>query len=42
MMRQESKNPILVIKDEALSEKLNMKKGKFYCYFKPSFVNGFE
>ena len=42
LMRQESKNPILVINDKALSEQVRMESGKFYVYYKPSFINGFE
>ena len=41
-MRSESKNPLLVITNEDLAEKLQMQKGKFYAYYKPSFINGFE
>lgn len=42
LMRQESENPILVVKDKEAGEKMRMEKGKFYVYYKPSFVNGFE
>lgn len=41
-MRQETRNPILIIKDEELAKHMNMSKGSFYCYFRPSFINGFE
>jgi len=42
MMRHESENPLLEVRDQELAEKIGMKPGKFYCYYKPSFVNGFE
>jgi hypothetical protein len=42
MMRHESDNPILEIRDEELAQRIGMQKGKFYCYYKPSFINGFE
>lgn len=41
-MRQESLNPILVVTDSAFAEQVRMEPGKFYVYYKPSFVNGFE
>ena len=41
-MRSESRNPILVVKDMRLADNLGMEKGKFYVYYKPSFINGFE
>ena len=42
LMRQESKRPILVVEDAKLSEGMKMEAGKFYVYYKPSFINGFE
>lgn len=42
MMRHESENPLLEVRDQALAEKIGMQPGKFYCYYKPSFINGFE
>ena len=42
LLRAESKNPILILRDSDLAERLHMRKGKFYCYYKPSFINGFE
>jgi hypothetical protein len=41
-MKQETQNPILVISDKELGERLGMKEGSFYVYYKPSFINGFE
>lgn len=41
-MRQETENPILVVNDSELAAQMQMKAGRFYCYFKPSFINGFE
>ena len=40
-MRFESNKPIFEISDKDLSAKLNMKPGCYYCYFKPSFINGY-
>lgn len=42
LMRQESSNPILTVSDKELSAKMRMEPGKFYIYYKPSFINGFE
>jgi hypothetical protein len=40
-MRQESRNPLLVA-DPEVGRELRMESGKFYVYYKPSFINGFE
>jgi len=42
LMRQESKNPLLIASGEEITKQLRMEPGKFYAYYKPSFVNGFE
>lgn len=42
LMRQESLNPILIVKDKELAKTARMEPGKFYVYYKPSFINGFE
>lgn len=42
LMRQESLNPILIVKDKELAKSARMEPGKFYVYYKPSFINGFE
>ena len=41
LIRSETKNPILLVRDLDLAEKMRMKPGVFYCYYKPSYVNGF-
>lgn len=41
LMRQESRNPLLVA-DPEIGKELRMEPGKFYVYYKPSFINGFE
>lgn len=41
MIRADSRNPLLVVKDEAAAKELGMKPGTFYCYYRPSYVNGF-
>ena len=42
LMRQESKNPLLIASGEEITKQLRMEPGKFYAYYKPSFINGFE
>lgn len=32
----------MVVKEKELGLTLRMEPGKFYVYYKPSFVNGFE
>lgn len=41
-MRQETENPLLQVNDPDLAKRLNMKPGHFYCYYKPSYINGYE
>jgi len=41
-MRQETSNSIGMIQDKAVAEKMKIEPGKFYVYYKPSYVNGFE
>lgn len=41
LMRNETRNPLLTVCDAELASKLRMQPGVFYCYFKPSYVNGF-
>lgn len=41
-LRHESSNQVLEVRDKELAEKLKMTPGKFYCYYKPSYINGFE
>ena len=41
MMKAETKNPILQVTDTELAKKLGMEDGKFYCYYKPSHLNGY-
>jgi hypothetical protein len=31
-----------LVDDKELGEKMRMTKGRFYVYYKPSFINGFE
>ena len=31
-----------MIKDKELTEKVRMETGKFYLFYKPSFINGYE
>jgi len=33
---------MMVVKEKELGSILRMEPGKFYVYYKPSFVNGFE
>lgn len=41
LVRYETNNQILTVRDQALAQKLKMRPGVFYCYYKPSYVNGF-
>jgi len=41
LMRQETNNPLYVV-DNEVGKELRMEPGKFYVYYKPSFINGFE
>jgi len=41
LIKFETKNPILVVKNSELQKQLKMEPGKFYCYYKPSYINGF-
>ena len=42
LLKSETRNPILIVKNSKLAEKLGMTPGKYYCYYKPSFLNGFS
>jgi len=41
LIRGETNNQILLVSDSELAKSLKMKPGYFYCYYKPSFLNGF-
>ena len=41
LIKSETRNPILEVKDQRLAKELGMKAGSYYCYYKPSYVNGF-
>lgn len=30
------------MRDEDLAKKFKMKAGRYYCYYKPSYLNGYE
>jgi len=42
LLKSETRNPILVVKNTELAEELRMEPGKYYCYYKPSYLNGFR
>lgn len=42
LLRDDSYNPMLVVRDPKLASQLQMKPGSFYTYFKPSFANGLK
>ena len=42
LIQSETRNKILQINNPELAKQLKMKPGVFYCYFKPSYLNGFE
>jgi hypothetical protein len=41
LLKSETRNPILEVTNPELAEKLKMTPGNFYCYYKPSYINGF-
>ena len=41
LVKSECKNPVLKVTDPTFASKLNMKPGNFYCYYKPTWINGF-
>jgi hypothetical protein len=41
LIKSETKSPILMVRDTELATSMRMKPGVFYCYYKPSYVNGF-
>jgi len=41
LIKADSRNPLIVVRDPAAAEQLQMKAGTFYCYYKPSYINGF-
>ena len=41
MMKQETGNPIFTVSDPELIKSLKFTPGKFYCYYKPSYLNGY-
>lgn len=42
LLRYETSNKLLVVSDSDVAKKLKVEPGRFYAYYKPSFVNGFE
>ena len=40
--RHESGKQVLEVRDAKLAQELKMEPGKFYCYYKPTLINGFE
>ena len=42
ILKHESQHQVLEVRDSATAKELKMEPGKFYCYYKPSFLNGFE
>ena len=38
-IRNETENPIIEVTSEHVADALRLEPGKFYCYYKPSFVN---
>ena len=39
LIQNETKSNLIRVRDRLLAEKLNLKLGKFYCYYRPSFAN---
>ena len=42
ILKHESQFQILKVTDSVLSKAMRLKPGKYYCYYKPSFINGYE
>jgi hypothetical protein len=42
LLRHESTHQILELRDENLAKQMKMEPGKFYCYYKPSLINGYD
>lgn len=42
LINSETRNPVLRVSSKALADELQMKPGHFYCYYKPSYANGFQ
>jgi hypothetical protein len=40
-MKSQTSSPILKVTDKELADQLKMKSGNFYCYYKPSYINGY-
>ncbi len=41
LLAHESQHQILEVRDMEMAKFIKMEPGKFYCYYRPSFVNGF-
>ena len=41
MLSHETSHQILEVRDLEMAKFIKMEPGKFYCFYKPSFVNGF-
>ena len=39
LIQNETKSNLVKVTDAELADKLDLKPGKFYCYYKPSFAN---
>lgn len=42
LLRSQSRNPVMVVRDKKLAGELRMEPGIFYCYYKPSYINGYS
>ena len=41
LVQSETRNQVLCVRSQELMQELRMEPGKYYCYYKPSYVNGF-
>lgn len=41
LLRAETEH-VLVVTDPSMAQTCRLEPGKYYCYFKPSYLNGFE
>jgi hypothetical protein len=42
LLKHETQHQILRVKDAKLAKAMRLTAGNFYCYYKPSFINGYE
>ena len=41
LIHSETRNPVYKVSSKVLQAELGLKPGRFYCYYAPSYANGF-